>query len=132
MNTVRAAVAVLSDTAGKILVARRPADKICPGKWEFPGGKIEEGESSFDAVAREIREELDVHVSHGELLISHVNRFPDRLVFLDVWLVRHWSGTPRSAEDQDIMWTTPDEARVLDFLPGRDAILAALDSVLVA
>lgn len=126
MNVVRAAVGILVDAHGRVLVSRRPASRPCAGKWEFPGGKIEAREDCYAALRREVSEEVGVEVTDAARLLSHVNEFPDRVVHLDVWVVRAWRGEAFGAEGQVVRWVDPDEARELDFLPGLDAILPAL------
>ncbi len=127
---VEAVVGVLADERGRVLVAQRPPGKICPGKWEFPGGKIEPGETPLAALGRELEEELDVRIDGGERLVALINEFEDRRVHLDVWLVRRWRGTPRGVENQALRWLVPDEVPALDFLPGSDAILPPLTHAL--
>ncbi len=127
---VEAVVGILADDRGRVLVAQRPPDKICPGKWEFPGGKIEAGETPLAALRRELKEELDVMIDGGERLLQLVNEFDDRRVHLDVWLVRRWRGTARGVEDQPLRWLPPQQVPALDFLPGSEAILPPLARVL--
>lgn len=127
---IDAAIGVLADSLGQVLVAQRPPGKICPGKWEFPGGKIEDGETSFDALRREMKEELGVDVLDGRPLVRHVNEFPDRLVNLDVWLINRWTGVAYGVENQPILWVSPEQVLTMDFLPGGDAILPPLMAAL--
>ena len=127
---VEAAIGILADARGRVLVAQRPAGKIAAGKWEFPGGKIESGESSLQALRRELKEELDVDIADGTCLVQHVNEFPDRVVHLDVWLIRSWNGSVRGMEDQPLRWLPPDEVLALDCLPGCEVIVPALVAAL--
>jgi 8-oxo-dGTP diphosphatase len=120
---IEAVVGVLADNQGRVLVAQRPADKICPGKWEFPGGKIEDGETPHVALRRELMEELGVDVIDSDRLVKLVNEFPDRCIHLDVWLVRRWRGIAFGVENQAIQWLHPAQVRDLDFLPGSEVIL---------
>ncbi|KAA3632517.1 MAG: (deoxy)nucleoside triphosphate pyrophosphohydrolase [Proteobacteria bacterium] len=128
---ISAAVGILADASGRVLVAKRPPGKVCSGKWEFPGGKIEDGETSLTALTREMKEELDVEIAGARYLVEHVNDFPDRRVRLDVWLVREWRGFARGVENQAIRWLEPERIRELDFLPGIEAILPLLVEALV-
>lgn len=131
---IEAVVGVLADGHGQVLVAQRPAGKVAAGKWEFPGGKIEPGESPRAALWREMNEELavDVDVESCERLVQLVNEFDDRRVRLDVWLVRRWQGTAHGAERQLLRWLPPEDVPGLDFLPGGEIILPRLADALAA
>lgn len=112
---VRVAVGVLTDAAGRVLVARRAAGKPWAGYWEFPGGKQEAGESRLQALRRELREELGIEVTSATPLIR-LPPEPDAAapVVLDVWRVTAYGGTPAGCEGQALQWVTSDE---LDRLP---------------
>ena len=97
---------VLINANKKILVAERPEGKVCAGLWEFPGGKIESGESQLQALKREIQEELNLVVEQASFLFTHVNTFPDRIVDLHVWKVSAWSGDVKGMENQAYDWLT--------------------------
>ena len=117
---------VLGDTAGRVLVARRPGGTHLAGLWEFPGGKLAPGESREAGLARELAEELGIRVLAAHPLIWVEHRYPDREVALDVWRVESYSGTPYGREGQPIEWR---EVRSLDpaqFPPADAPVLAAL------
>jgi 8-oxo-dGTP diphosphatase len=112
-----AAGIVLQD--GKVLVARRRESDHLGGLWEFPGGKIEAGETPEEALRRELVEELGVEVRVGPLwgILSH--RYPERSVrlhFLFAWIER---GEPRAAAAEELRWAAPPELAELPF-PGAD------------
>lgn len=113
-KSVHVAVAVITATDGKILLTRRASDKHQGGLWEFPGGKCEPGEPVRDALAREIREELDIGITAAEPLISIPYQYPDLHVLLEVFRVTSFDGEPRGAEGQPMRWVTPDQ---LDDIP---------------
>jgi 8-oxo-dGTP diphosphatase len=106
----------LFDPAGRVLVAQRPAGKHMAGKWEFPGGKRAPSESPFDALRRELDEELGIAVETARPLIQYEDAYPDRIVVLDLWCVTEWSGEPQSREGQGIDWLVVDDLANIDLL----------------
>jgi 8-oxo-dGTP diphosphatase len=120
------AVGVLTDSNGRVLVARRAAGKPWAGLWEFPGGKREVGESRWQALARELHEELGIVAQAGIPLIRL--RSPAdgaQPVTLDVWRVTAYSGTPTGREGQSLMWVTADELDALPMPPANRIIRRA-------
>lgn len=103
------AVAVVHDHAGRILISQRKEDCAYAGQWEFPGGKVEQGESVQQALARELDEELGLRIERSRPLIRIRFEYPDRKVFLDTWQVTDWSGQAASREGQEFAWVCPDE-----------------------
>jgi 8-oxo-dGTP diphosphatase len=120
------AAGVLIDDAGRLLIAQRPVGKVAAGKWEFPGGKIEAGETALQALTRELHEELGVAVTRARPLIRFRHEYRDRHVVLDTWVVDAWSGAPASREQQAFAWRALDDLADLDLLPTVAPILAAL------
>lgn len=110
---VPVAAGVLRKPDGRVLIAQRPAGKIAAGRWEFPGGKIEPGESAKAALKRELREELGIDVRQARPLIRIQHAYPERTVVLHTWLITDWSGDPHGREDQALNWVLP--ARIWDF-----------------
>jgi 8-oxo-dGTP diphosphatase len=105
MNKVlHVAVGVVEDAHGRILVALRPKDKHQGGLWEFPGGKIEEGETTFQALKRELLEECNLDIASSSQLIKVLHDYGDRRVLLDVHRVRDFSGHAKGLEDQQVEW----------------------------
>jgi 8-oxo-dGTP diphosphatase len=99
----------LVDGAGRVLIAQRPAGKWQAGQWEFPGGKVEAGESTRDALRRELAEELGVGVQHAAELAVFRHDYPDRRVEISLWLVRAFDGEPRGLDAQALRWVRPEE-----------------------
>lgn len=102
---------------GELLAAERPGGKIMAGYWEFPGGKIEPGETPFAALCREINEELGVTVSGASLWRTVTHTYDHGNVTLHVFHVSEFSGEPTPLEGQRIAWITPIDAKRLNFLP---------------
>lgn len=123
---IRVAVGVLRDGRGRVLVARRPGAAHQGGKWEFPGGKVDESETVLDALRRELAEELGIELESARRLIRIPHSYPDRQVLLDVWLVNRYRGVPHGREGQPLRWVNLDNLGGLD-LPAADRpILTAL------
>lgn len=100
--------AVIRRADGHILIAQRSARQHQAGKWEFPGGKRESGESREAALERELAEELGIGVRSAHPLLQVLHRYPDKAVWLDVWEVKAFSGDPYGREGQPIQWVSPD------------------------
>ncbi len=117
------AVGIARDTMGQLLVGQRPACKAYSGKWEFPGGKLEPGESVFKALVREFREELGLEIIRAEPAFVVRHRYPDRSVELNVWRVIDCRGEATGREGQVVCWVVPRELAGLDFLEGNQTIV---------
>lgn len=117
---------VLSDAAGRVLVARRPGGAHLGGLWEFPGGKLGPGESREAGLARELSEELGVRVVSAHPLIWVEHRYPDRDVVLDVWSVESYSGRPFGREGQPVEWRDVRSLDPAEFPPADLPVLSAL------
>lgn len=120
------ACGVLQRADGRVLIAQRPPGKIAAGKWEFPGGKIEAGESPRAALDRELHEELGVSLQQARPLIRFTHAYHDRIVTLHTWLVMAWAGEAHGRESQCVEWHAADAAINLDVLPTVAPILRAL------
>jgi 8-oxo-dGTP diphosphatase len=114
-NALHVAVGVIKNTNGEILIAQRPLSVHQGGLWEFPGGKVETGESVIEALRRELQEELAIHVEHCEPLIKIRHDYPDLSVLLDVWTVDKFSGTAHGKEGQAVRWVKISELSHYDF-----------------
>src|SRR3989338_5791989 len=89
---------------GSFLLAQRPADKIWAGYWEFPGGKIEPGETPYHALVRELREELGIGVETAYPWITRIFTYPHAMVRLNFFRVTEWSGELHPHEGQEFAW----------------------------
>ena len=125
MSLVHVAVGVVRNDGGEILISLRHADSHQGGLWEFPGGKVEEGESVQDALARELREELDIEVRSSTALIEVHHDYGDKQVFLDVWLVDSFTGQAVGREGQPLRWCPPEDLPGFDFPAANQPIVDA-------
>lgn len=119
-------VGIVAGADGTVLITRRSDDVHQGGLWEFPGGKVEHGESAIEALGRELHEELGIMLRAAEPLLQVDHTYPDRRVLLDVWRVTDFRGEPHGREGQPLVWVSPDEMEHFAF-PAADApIIAAL------
>ena len=123
---VHIAVGVLVDPHGAVLICQRPAQKLYPGEWEFPGGKVEAGEDVQTALRRELHEELGIEVRACRPLIRVEHVYPELAVELDTWQVSAWNGEPRSTEHPAMAWVAPDELPRWPLLAADRPIVNAL------
>lgn len=121
---------VLVDPAGRVLLAQRPPGKHLAGMWEFPGGKLEPGESPMAGLVRELLEELDVEVDPGRAapLVRVPWNYGERDLLLDAWRVDAWKGMPRPLEGQALQWRLPSAIELAVLAPADREILKALRS----
>lgn len=124
-QSIHVAAAVILDAAGQILIARRPADKHQGGLWEFPGGKVEAGETAPQALARELHEELGIQVRRARPLIRIRHDYSDKSVLLDVWRVVVFDGQARGCEGQPIRWVPPAQLNEYEFPAANRPIISA-------
>ena len=111
------AVAGILQREGTFLAVRRPEGKIMAGFWEFPGGKIEAGESPEDALVRELDEELGITVVKADFWRIMTHEYAHGHITLHVFFVPLFGGEPAPLENQEIRWVTPAEALEFKFLP---------------
>jgi len=124
-QVLHVAVGVIRNSLGAILVARRHEHSHQGGLWEFPGGKVEPGESVLDGLRRELKEELSIEVESAKPLIKIAHDYGDKQVLLDVWRVDAFRGQAQGAENQPIRWVSPDDLAKLDFPAANKPIVAA-------
>ncbi|MBV4396389.1 Nudix family hydrolase [Advenella alkanexedens] len=110
---IHVAVGVIIRDNGEILLGQRPKGKPWEDWWEFPGGKIEAGESVHQALCRELKEELDITVEQATPWVNFVHEYPKNIVHLAFWKVTRWQGTPTGLENQQLAWTQPESAEQL-------------------
>ena len=125
-SITRVAAAVISHPDGRVLLAQRPAGKPYAGYWEFPGGKLEPGETARHALERELREELGLTVTRASPWLTQEFVYPHAHVELDFFRVFAWTGEPVGHDGQAFAWQTPGAFGVAPLLPANTRVLAAL------
>ena len=121
-------VAVIWNQAGEILIDRRKLGGTMGGLWEFPGGKIEPGETVLECIKREIREELAIEISVGELLILIEHTYPTFHLKAIVHHCQHLGGIPQPIESEEIRWVTVQDLDKYQYPAANSAIIQAIRS----
>jgi 8-oxo-dGTP diphosphatase len=128
---VEVAAAVVERSDGSFLLAQRPPGKVYAGYWEFPGGKIETGETPLLALKRELHEELGIEAQTAFPWISRVYAYPHATVRLNFMRVTRWCGEPSARELQKFSWQRPEALTVGPMLPANAPVLKSLRLPLV-
>ncbi len=102
---IHVAVGVIINSSGQVLIAQRPLHSDQGELWEFPGGKVEVNETVYEALCRELKEELDIEVIKATSLVKLDHNYGSYSVLLDTWIVEQFNGEPQGAEGQRIHWT---------------------------
>ncbi len=110
---------------GRVLIAERPAGKNLAGHWEFPGGKLEAGETRAQGLARELQEELGITLRDPRPLMRVRHTYDFGEVLIDLWVVSRYSGEPRGLDGQRLRWCTLDELGAAElFIADRPLVRA--------
>ncbi|MDH5179842.1 MAG: Nudix family hydrolase [Gammaproteobacteria bacterium] len=125
-QVVHVAVGVIENERGEILIAKRADHLHQGGLWEFPGGKVEHGETVLTALQRELDEELALHVTATHPLIRIPYHYPDKQVLLDVHRVTDWHGDAHGREGQEIVWVNIDHLNDYTFPAANRPIIKAV------
>lgn len=104
IDSLAVIIALIVDNDQRVLLARRQAHQSHPNKLEFPGGKIVEHESDFDALVREIKEEVDLEIVKAHPVLELMHSYSEYHVVLKIWLVEEYHGTPHGKEGQTVFW----------------------------
>lgn len=124
MNTLDV-VAGIIESDGKLLLACRPPQGDQAGLWEFPGGKVESGESQPAALRRELKEELGIDAQVGEYIASHTHSVAGRVIRLHAWHVPEFHGDPQPLCHSALVWCLPGQVRQYALAPADIPLLAA-------
>ncbi len=120
------AAVIYDQNKERILIAKRPDDKHQGGKWEFPGGKVDDGETALIALQRELFEELDIQIDDALSLIEIHHQYSDKSIFLDVYEVVRFRGDVIGKEDQEVRWVKMDELTTFVFPAANTPILEVI------
>ncbi|MDV6331790.1 8-oxo-dGTP diphosphatase MutT [Asticcacaulis sp. 201] len=128
MKTVLVVAAALVDSDGRVLIAQRPEGKQLAGLWEFPGGKVEPGETPENALIRELEEELGIVVKKACLapFVFASHTYDDFHLLMPLYLIRRWEGEPEAKEHKAIKWVRPNDMRAYPMPPADDPLVAWL------
>ena len=133
LPTVLVSAVALIDRDGRVLLAQRPAGKRMAGLWEFPGGKIETGETPEAALIRELGEELGIDTAESCLapLTFASHSYDDFHLLMLVYVCRKWSGTPRPLERGELAWVRASRLRDYDMPPADIPLIPVLQDLLM-
>ncbi len=128
MKIVLVAAVALIDPDGRVLLAQRPEGKSMAGLWEFPGGKVEAGESPEATLIRELDEELGIEVKEACLapLTFASHRYEDFHLLMPLYVCRRWSGNVRGREGQSLKWVRPNRLREFPMPPADEPLIPHL------
>jgi len=129
---VLVAACALVDPDGRVLIAQRPPGKSMAGLWEFPGGKVEDGERPEQTLIRELNEELGIAVREECLapLAFASHAYPDFHLLMPLYVCRRWEGTVRATEGQQLAWVRPNKLRDYEMPPADVPLVSHLMTLL--
>ena len=132
MKIVTVAACALVDADGRVLLAQRPEGKPMAGLWEFPGGKVETGETPEQTLIRELEEELGIVVKEACLapLTFASHSYPDFHLLMPLYICRRWEGTAIAKEGQNLKWVRPNRLRDYPMPPADVPLVAHLTTLL--
>ena len=128
MKTILVVAAALVDADGRVLIAQRPAGKQLAGLWEFPGGKVEPGETPEAALIRELEEELGIVVKQACLapFVFASHTYESFHLLMPLYLIRRWEGEPEAREHAALKWVRPNDMGQYPMPPADDPLVAWL------
>ncbi|WP_096085325.1 8-oxo-dGTP diphosphatase MutT [Agaribacterium haliotis] len=130
LSSIAVVVGVIENRDGEILISRRQAQQHLAGLWEFPGGKVDSGESKEQALVRELKEELDLELEPGaaDFLFDIEHDYAEKRVCLHIFHVRQFSGEAKSMEGQPLSWVSRSEIADYEFPEANKRIVEWLVS----
>ena len=126
LRTLNVVAGILRDDAGRVLISQRIEDGPFCGLWEFPGGKIGNGENPVEALARELEEEIGVELLETREFMSLRHEYPDRSVSIDFYFVDRWRNDPAGLEGQSLKWVHAQDLAGENLLPADIPVIKAL------
>ncbi len=126
MNHFNVAAGILCDSVGRVLIAERIGGGDFNGMWEFPGGKIASGETSAEALSRELAEELGIEVTVCAPFMNLRHEYDDRIVTIEFFLVSEWNSDPVGREGQALRWVPRENLDAGELLPADVPVVEAL------
>ncbi|MEZ3501273.1 8-oxo-dGTP diphosphatase MutT [Pantoea sp. KPR_PJ] len=126
MKHLQVAVGIIRNADKQIFLAQRPASSHMANMWEFPGGKIEAGESAEEALKRELMEETGIEVTHATAIGAADHTYENLRVTLNFFLVEGWRGEPWGREGQPQRWVAQSALVAEEFPPANHALIARL------
>ena len=128
MKIVLVVAAALVDSDGRVLIAQRPEGKQLAGQWEFPGGKVEQGETPETALIRELQEELGITVRQACLapFVFASHTYESFHLLMPLYLIRRWEGEPEAREHKALKWVRPNDMRNYEMPPADLPLVAWL------
>ena len=132
MKLLVVAACALVDADGRVLIAERPAGRTMAGLWEFPGGKIEQGERPEETLIRELKEELGITVKEACLapLTFASHSYPDFHLLMPFYVCRRWEGTATALEGQRLAWVRPNRLKEYPMPPADLPLISHLTTLL--
>ena len=126
MNHFHVAAGILCDAEGRVLIAERLGGGPFQGLWEFPGGKIGDGESAAEALSRELAEELGIEVVACASFMRLRHEYDDRIVSIEFFIVSEWVSEPVGREGQALRWVPRERLDAAELLPADVPVVEAL------
>ncbi|WP_370981304.1 8-oxo-dGTP diphosphatase MutT [Agaribacterium sp. ZY112] len=125
---IRVVVGVIENEFGQILISQRQGQQHLAGLWEFPGGKLDAGESAEQALSRELKEELGIEVLQADFLFDIKHTYPEKSVCLHIFHVKAFSGVEQGLEGQPLRWLARADIDTVELPPANKAIVEWLQS----
>lgn len=133
MKPVHVVAAIIwNQDQSALFLAKRPDDKHQGGLWEFPGGKVDDGETAEQALLRELNEEIDIQVTVAAPFSTIRHDYSDKSVLLEFWAVTEFKGTPVGKEGQKTQWVDVDDLASYEFPEANQPVVQALVALTAA